>query len=272
MWSPHLQTPRVDTHDSSEGGYLASASDLMIGLLFVFIILVVVLALEQQKRAVEQQNITSELQRAIVENRARILAAQAAANAIGDPRGQVTASIGEQLKAVLPNIQIDAASGVVSLPDDVLFDLGRADLSSRGQNMLQNAAAQLVKVLPCYLPSQRTDDQCAANVGNHAIETIFIEGHTDNIPLVRGGYDNTNLSLDRARSVHQAMVQRGPLSTYKNGANQPLFSISAYGDSRPLKDISPSDERNRRVDLRIVMAYRPPNIQVFDDLLNSRGN
>ena len=41
-----------DASGEPDGGYLASASDLMIGLLFVFIILVVVLALEQQRQAV----------------------------------------------------------------------------------------------------------------------------------------------------------------------------------------------------------------------------
>ena len=40
------------TSSEVDGGYLASASDLLIGLLFVFIILVVVLALEQQRQAV----------------------------------------------------------------------------------------------------------------------------------------------------------------------------------------------------------------------------
>ena len=59
-----------------EGGYLASASDLMIGLLFVFIILVVVLALEQRRQAIEIEASKNELR------------GQA------DPRGKVTDTIG----------------------------------------------------------------------------------------------------------------------------------------------------------------------------------
>lgn len=65
-----------------------SASDLMIGLLFVFIILVVVLALEQRR---QQQSIEAE--------RAGLLGA-------GDPRGSVTTAIGDGIKEALPGIRV----------------------------------------------------------------------------------------------------------------------------------------------------------------------
>ena len=66
-----LRQPRLaeGTETEQESSYLASASDLMIGLLFIFIVLVVVLALEQTRQ------------------RDEIIKA-------GDPRGQVTTSIG----------------------------------------------------------------------------------------------------------------------------------------------------------------------------------
>jgi len=62
--------------EGGEGGYLASASDLMIGLLFVFIILVVVLALEQRRKEDEVEKIKG----------------------AADPRASVTAAIGQALQ------------------------------------------------------------------------------------------------------------------------------------------------------------------------------
>lgn len=225
-------SPTVESDNDSDGGYLASASDLLIGLLFVFIILVVVLALEQRRQ-----------QQALI--------------AGGDPRGTVTGTIGAGLAPTLPGIRIDRESGVISLPEDVLFDRGSAELSPKGKTALRNAVSSLAAILPCYVANQRHRENCAENPEGHEIETIFIEGHTDSVPLLRPGYDNTNLSLDRARSVERALVQGTSLQGYRNQSGQPLFSFSAYADSRPLKDTDPSDAKNRRVDLRIVLTYRP---------------
>lgn len=240
MWTGNRHAAResMSTGDS-DGGYLASASDLMIGLLFVFIILVVVLALEQRR---QQLQIDAE--------RASLLGA-------GDPRGSVTSAIGDGIRAAMPNVRIDRESGVISLPEDVLFDLGRAELSAQGRDAIASAVTHLARLLPCYVASHRIKSGCNSNPHGHEIETVFIEGHTDNRPMLRSGYDNMDLSLDRARAVERALVQGGPLKEYRNGAHQPLFSFSAYADSRPLQGIDPSDARNRRVDLRIVLTYRP---------------
>jgi chemotaxis protein MotB len=240
MWTRHRDSQAIEGSVSDgDGGYIASASDLMIGLLFVFIILVVVLALEQRR---QQQEIENE--------RAGLLGA-------GDPRGAVTTAVGDGIKAALPGVRVDRESGVISLPEDVLFDLGSADLSNRGRDALMGAVGRLSEVLPCFVSSQRAGLACPINRYGHEIETIFIEGHTDNRPILRTGYDNTKLSLDRARAVEQALVQGTPLQGYRNKSGQPLFSFSAYGESRPLKGMDPSDARNRRVDLRIVLTYRP---------------
>lgn len=218
-----------------EGGYLASASDLMIGLLFVFIILVVVLALEQQRQA-------------------------AAAIQAGDPRGAVTATIGEALRQADIEVNIDPASGVISLPSDILFGVGEATLSPAALDSLKRARAKLEEVLPCYVASERAmikPEACLQNKGKHEIDTIFVEGHTDNRPLNRLGEDNASLSFKRARAIHSNLLSDSMMSAYRNRVGQPLFSYSAYGDTRLIKDIPGDDARNRRVDLRIVLSYQP---------------
>lgn len=237
---------RSDQHDDVgatsadiDGGYIASASDLMIGLLFVFIILVVVLALEQRR---QQQEVDRQ--------RAGVVGA-------GDPLIVVTGAIGAALEKALPNVRVDPKTGVISLPEDALFARGSAQLSESGQKALTRAADQLAEAMPCFVDNQRGKQDCPGNPYGHEIETVFIEGHTDSVPYARGGRDNFDLSLARARAVEQVMVLNGPLLEFRNKAGQQIFSFSAYADKRPLPNTDPTDGVNRRVDLRIVLSYKP---------------
>lgn len=211
----------------------------MIGLLFVFIILVVVLALEQRRQ-----------QQLIDEQRAGLIGA-------GDPLIVVTGAIGRALAKVLPEIRVDPKTGVISLPEDVLFARGSAQLSEQGRRVLGLARDQLELAMPCYVDSERRNRSCASNPHGHEIETMFIEGHTDSVPFASGGRDNFDLSLARARAVEQVLVSGGSLVRYRNRADQPVFSFSAYADKRPLRGTDPADGVNRRVDLRIVLSYKP---------------
>lgn len=231
----------AEAKSAGEGGYLASASDLMIGLLFVFIILVVVLALEQRKKAEEIEKIKG----------------------AADPRASVTEAIGKALQGAGIEVSIDKSSGVISLPSDALFDLGESTLSPPAQETILNARSRLADVLTCYVHSARKvliDHACTQNSGAHEIDTIFLEGHTDSRPMSRKGMDNVSLSFNRARAIHQLLVDGGsPLQSYRNASNQPLFSYSAYGESRLLPNIAGEDGQNRRVEMRIVLKYQSIN-------------
>lgn len=240
MWTRNRPSQAIEAGASDqEASYLASASDLMIGLLFVFIILVVVLALEQRRQ-----------QQAIDEQRQGLIGAR-------DPLFVVTGAVGGALEKVLPNVKVDQKTGVISLPEDALFASGSAQLSASGQLMLSRAADQLAIAMPCYVENQRIGRDCSTNPYRHEIETIFIEGHTDSVPFSTGGRDNFDLSLARARAVDRVLVQATQLAVYRNNAQQPLFSFSAYADSRPRPGKKPTDAENRRVDLRIVLSYQP---------------
>ena len=242
-----------EASSETEGGYLASASDLMIGLLFVFIILVVVLALEQQRQAAAAKD--------------------AIARKSGDPRGDVTSSIGRKIRDQVKTVVVNPATGVLTLPEETLFSTGSAVLNPDGVTELDKVAKILDEVLPCYVTkAQRT---CPENPGGHEIDTIFVEGHTDSRPLNRLGYDNTNLSFDRARAVYRLLIERGDgsrLGQLRNSNKQPLFSMSGYADTRLAVDTDGNDSRNRRVDLRIVLTYKKPADELVPGLMAGKGN
>ena len=234
-----LHQPRSEQMhaDEAEHSYLGSAADLMVGLLFVFIIMVAFLALQDKSTKPDGKPPES-------------------------PVDVVTSRIGMEIKKSLPGVEVNPSTGVITLPEGALFDLGSSILKESAVLELNDAAKRLTAVLKCYVSNQRAMLTCSQNPEGHEIDTIFIEGHTDSRPMNRDG-GNIKLSLDRAISVNNALMQYGSLATFRNKLDQPIISYSAYADTRPLVKSDPSDGKNRRVDLRIVLAYKPPVVNTL---------
>lgn len=77
---------------------------------------------------------------------------------------------------------------------------------------------------------------------------ILVEGHTDTVPLDRAGYDNWNLSSDRALAVLKALVKW-------EGIDPPRLVATGYGEYHP-RASNQTDEgkqSNRRVELVVVV-------------------
>ncbi len=77
---------------------------------------------------------------------------------------------------------------------------------------------------------------------------VLIEGHTDDVPLRSHGYDNWNLSADRALAVLKRLT--GP-----HGLAPERLAATGYGEHRP-REANDNDEgrtANRRVELVVVL-------------------
>ena len=216
-----------------EAGYLASASDLMVGLLFVFIIMVVILS-----------------------RRIEVIGEPGKPGKPLDPLVSAVEKISDKMKQAGVPVLVDKASGVITFPADILFPRGVAELDPNGVRVLNQAKSALEEVLPCYIFSERKRRSNCKNLSDVEIETIFIEGHTDSIPLQRGIYSNWHLGLDRARAVYD-ILSNGQISQFKNERNLNVVGISSYADKRPAKGGLLDDSKNRRVELRFVLAYKP---------------
>ena len=221
----------LDKQQSNEQSFMISVSDIMVGMLFLFIIMI---AYFTYKFRLEQQKRLSDV----------------------DPRGYVTSLIGAEIKRSMPDIRIDPSNGIITLPEELLFDIGSSVIKPSVVNKLRDISNKLETVIMCFVANQRVHQDCSKNPHGHEIETIFIEGHTDNRPMLKDG-GNIKLSLDRALSVNAALVDSTPLENFKNKDNYSIFSFAAYADKRLLIKNNPSDARNRRVDLRIILTYKP---------------
>ena len=129
----------------------------------------------------------------------------------------------------------------------MLFDVGFADIKPQGARVISMLGEVLIKTL-------QSDEYMGA------VETIFIEGHTDNVPINNGVFpSNWELSTKRAINTWLLMQKANQdLANLKNKNGQPIFSCSGYADSRPVADngTEAGKSENRRIDIRFTMT--PP--------------
>ncbi len=77
---------------------------------------------------------------------------------------------------------------------------------------------------------------------------VLVEGHTDDVPLDAHGYDNWNLSADRALAVLKRL-------TRLHGLQPDRLAATGYGEFRPRAPNDSDEARtsNRRVELVVVL-------------------
>ena len=180
------------------------------------------------------------------------------------------------------NIDVDFRDGVLRLPEDVLFRSGDAEFDEiknpAGIKAVRNLAKALQKWIPCYTVHRNSDcEQLGIGPVTHALSAIFIEGHTDNIPVMKPETiqkygDNWGLSSARAINTYKVLTEfnNKQLENYENSENQQLLSVSAYSKNR---EVVPNNSRsnrkkNRRIDLRFLFSPTP-NTQLKDSTTRS---
>jgi len=112
------------------------------------------------------------------------------------------------------------------MPEPVLFGLGKAKLKPEARKILHRLADTFKKLT----------------------NTVVIEGHTDNVPIVGGKYrDNWELSMARAESVLNYLI-------YAEGISPNRLAIAGYGEYLPIVDNKTAKHRamNRRIELLVL--------------------
>jgi len=229
-----------ESHDHAieEENYFVSMTDMMVGLIFIFIIMLMYFALQFQQ-------VTEEL---------------AGANST---RTEILEELQSSLKEKGVTVDIDVQNGVLRLPDSILFDSGQSQIKPSGVSAVASLAAALSEVLPCYTDSLADGVRpvdCPQS--DHRIESVYIEGHTDADAFAGAGAlrDNWDLSVARATNTYRAVVASQAALTRLCARKEvqgcePILSVSGYGEQRPI-DRAGTDaakRANRRIDLRIIM-------------------
>ncbi|MFZ5688026.1 MAG: OmpA/MotB family protein [Bacillota bacterium] len=220
-----LRYREAHIHEEDENSFVISISDLMAGLLSVFILTLAYYILNFSQATAQLTD--NDVKRAAILN-----------------------SIKEELKKNGIEVKIDTDHGVLHLPEGILFDPGEAQIKEEG--------IRLIKILAPVL-----NDILRREEYKGSVETIFIEGHTDNIPINTPRFaSNWELSTQRAINTWNTLAQTTPeLCELKNRQEQYIFSCSGYADTRPIRpnsnETTEGRKENRRIDLRFTMT--PPS-------------
>jgi chemotaxis protein MotB len=260
------------------GNYFASMTDLMLGLLFIFIIMLMAFALnmrDAERKMSDAAADSAAAEQTMAQAASELAEAQRKLN---DATRELTESdlarremlrqLAQLLQGQVPVI-VDEENGTLQLGDDVLFPKGSADAYPEALPKLRQLAKALDLVLPCYAHADaRPLDYCAAT-SQGRLEAVYIEGHTDATPIRTSRFQsNWDLSAARASETFKKLVEAFPaLGGLKNDRNERLIGVSGYGELRPVDDgVTPEAmQKNRRIELRFIMVS--PHTPELDGLM-----
>jgi len=265
----------ADTQEDGEN-YFISMTDMMVGVLFIFIIMLMVFALDFKKKTDVNEDalaIAQEVAKHLDTLRKEVHAQIAVLDAAQQTRRQLLLDIQAQLKAEGMDVAIDEANGVLHLTENaVRFATDHSDLDDKARANVDKIAKVLQVVLPKYAACKSNDGafSCAGE-GGSTVETIFIEGHTD----ITGSEDvnqrekrNWQLSTERAVNTYREIVSTAAdVRSLRNLKHEEIMSVSGYSSTRPV-DAGGDEQayaKNRRIDLRFVMEV--DSKQKLEDIL-----
>lgn len=221
---------------SEDENYFVSMTDMMVGMVFLFIIILMFFAMKFNDVSVQETEVLNTL---LDTNTTR-------------------ANLLQSIKVVMLEkgfvVELDQDNGLLHLPENIMFDKGGYYLNAQGRKAVVTLGRALADILPCYARQDAATRPDTCLRSPHKIEAVFVEGHTD-----ADGDDaaNWDLSIRRSLNTYQFMTDAHPdLARMLNHNGQPFFSVSGYGKQRPVRpnDTDDNKRKNRRVDIRLVMA------------------
>jgi chemotaxis protein MotB len=273
----------VPNSHNEGANYFASMTDLLVGVLFVLIIMVAFLAFQMQSEKVVPFSIFEPVKQERDDLAEKVQALEAEIQRLeealekmksADPieaymaRGQgvrnnLVSDAVEELKRLNIDAEVGRSKNVITISGANLFASGRADLDTveGARERVDRLAEVLYSRLECFTSGVVPPDSVReCNPDLVFLEAVYVEGHTDNVPISRnlgnGIRSNLELSARRATNTYQRMVLRMPeLTELLNPADEQTLSVAAYGEQRPVAPNLSREgrEQNRRIDIRFEM-------------------
>lgn len=265
----------------------APVADLMVGVVFIFIILMLALVMNLQRedtvaRSEYDQQVArvqmlearnAELVKANERlvtfarfvrdsNVMRLMARLSSADAT---RERLLEEMRGRLAAANIEVTVNRGLGTLMLPARRLFDPGRAEPTADGRATILQLGRVMADVLPCYsfVPGQG-GQRCATSDEASRLNAVYIEGHTDVTPFSAPGArfsDNWDLSAGRAISAFKLVGdQFEQLRNLRNRDGDALLGVSGYADTRPADRIATDRrlpeilDKDRRIEVRVIMT------------------
>ena len=277
-------------------------ADLMVGVIFIFIVLLIGLALhlqpedyqrlmdrnaqlESENGHLHARNAELQSQNARLKDFVRyvrdrqigaLFARIASAN---ETRAEMLEDMRRRLKVFGIEVTIDPTNGTLKLPAGGLFLAGQADPTPQGRETIHRLGEVLAQTLPCYGQAATTAGHsydCPEVNRYSALSSAYVEGHTDVVPFGAslGRFrDNWDLSAGRAIQTFKLLQEAQPvLHDLRNQDGDALLGVSGYAETRPatrtgdrLQDAV--RDLDRRIEIRLTMTANEAAVrQAVEDL------
>lgn len=210
-----------------ENIFWVTMSDMLLGLMMVFMILFVLTITGFSQSKFKQQ----------------------------ETQSQVAQELIEKMKAQNINVEIDKVTGEVKISDLELFDINSYTLSPNGKKYLS-------KFIPIYINTIFSNPKLSNKIVN-----IVIQGHTDsqmfkNTPSRELQFTkNMDLSIKRADAVENYIFQTGYNKKYTDNLIH-ILTVEGKSYTDPIIVNGKEDyAKSRRVELKLVV--KDANLQDF---------
>ncbi|MCB2056056.1 MAG: hypothetical protein KDE35_17675 [Geminicoccaceae bacterium] len=268
--------------ESADETYYVSLNDMMIGLLFLFIIILMAFALNfrtaereagdmldrlgrERDGLAAERDLLAEERDLLADERDRLALRRDELERVtmrlldrDRLRHELLLEIRRRLAARGIDVVVEPEKGILRLPESLLFASARAELIDAGRQALAVLAEVLQATVPCYARAPRAAARTCPPGASAILETVLIEGHTDDVPLSGGPHrDNWQLSAARGVATFKTLMEMMPsLDELDNARGEKLFGVAGYERRRPVAIGADADARrqNRRIDLRFVVA------------------
>lgn len=216
------------TEHDEENVFWVTMSDMLLGLLMVFMILFVMAMTGFTQRQIKDQATQSE----------------------------VAKKLSQALKEQKIDASIDTVTGQVKISDLNLFKVNSYDLTPNGK-------AYLNKFIPIYVNTVLSNPELADKITN-----IVIQGHTDsqsfkNTTSKTGQFTkNMDLSLKRAESVAEYTFKTGYNKKYTDKLIKTVIVEGKSYTDPVMTNGKENYAKSRRVELKLVLK-NPPDAKDF---------
>lgn len=259
-------------------------ADLMVGVIFIFIILLIGLALhlqpEDYQKLREENERLKAFTRFVRDQQMNALFARIAAT--NETRTKLLEDMRGRLRMLGIQVTIDPTNGTLKLPSGGLFLAGQAEPTPQGRETIQKLGQVLATTLPCYSQSQSgigPQPRCPVINKYSTLSSAYIEGHTDIVP-VSASYgrfrDNWDLSAARAIETFKLLMDSHPvLKDLRNQDGDTLLGVSGYAETRPAtreedRLVESVRDLDRRIEVRLTMTANEAAVKQAMEKLNRK--
>jgi len=233
----------VRTIPQTDNPYWMSFSDMMSGMLIIFLLVCTALLLKLSQM---EEQVSANIED--LKNSSKI-------------RSEILHDIFHELQAYGIEVIISDNDTILRIPEKSFY-------FETGSFTIINELKETAEVIGRVLYTAITKDER----WNH-LETVFVEGHSDSRVAFNYRMGNWELSALRAISLWQFWTREteygSKLQELRNRQGKYLFSVSGYAATRRVTEVEDSEEAmrsNRRIDIRFTT--RQPSIMEIEDVIS----